>query len=454
MVILRNRPIRAPKGRVYSSDPAPPRQRYITPARHRIRSQPSNSAPVKPQRQSTLTQLDFAHIETDSETEDIIEGPARSTSTGLAKGHCDEYDIETSRPAKRKRTSRRSPEEVRKRQQTLTQMDGFLIHDSDSEDVLDLPSEMENKIDERGAQWHNSFMDDDLRIQEDDIATKCSSTHATNPQPSAPAKGLPFKSPAASPHQLRIYPRSEIPSSQSSLQTPLRTTRSNSPTGSPLTSTTRTPLQEIHPNVLATRDSLSVSSEKSKGMKRKIEDVPSTVDSQNEEYLSDNENHMPDSEDEMGMEDLLERSPTKSIKARHLASSPDKLPTPQSLKHTRNLASNSRSEDVENLSSVHSTARTSQATTTDKTSPSSKVRRSPLRRSILPHEMDFETHVLPDYDPLTSSPTKLRFDRSRPMTVDSQYPSSHMDNVTQLASINDTADIITASQMMPSSPID
>ena len=442
------RPPRASRSRTYSSTSAPGRK-YLTPAASRLNAQlQTNSISTRKKQQPTLTQIDFVcNDESDNDGHQ-----SHQDENCRFESDYDEYETAQERnpQSKRRKVSRVLTEAERKRQQTLTQMHGFLTHqvdDSEDEGVFQLDSESEDRGQNQDENWHDSFLDN-AGAENEDQEQNGGDTHAMR-SPNDQTKDLmsthkPVK-PTACPSQTSHgLPRAEIPSSQTPTGSPLSTGNPSSQAKQVV----RTPLREIHPNVLAMRDSISASSEKTSA-KRKHSSVGSNqID---EECLSDNENYMPDLDDDV--EDELEtESPTKVIRRIDFCKAVGRTsasPTNLRSRSTKAIGHNPKSPDK----TFQQTIRSSQATTVDDDTPQSKHRMSPLRRSSLPRSADDE-HETEEGVPSSSPPTpppSSKIDRTKPMTIDSQLPTSPFTKVAQIASINHSADIITFSQMIPDS---
>lgn len=441
MVNLRKRPSKAPTSRVYNSTRVP-RQQHFAPPAHHAHPHHSNTASRRKARQSTLTQLDFAYSEDDLDLNATRPEPETSAEDS-------QEDEERAHSRKRRKTNKALTEAERRRQQTLTQMDGFLMRgdkvDENGEFVV-METESESEDTRAQCDWHNSFLDtkDNHQVAgegEDGPSTSHfsikqshhSSPMSTRRRPRASSPQTPTK---------RI--KTEVPSSQSPAGTPL--TMESTP--SPQKAETRTPLQEIHPNVLAMRDSISASADKSSKGKRKRSQTEPTPE-ESDAYLSDNENYMPDSDDDLESQDYEIESPTKSIKKRYFRPSQRKAPALCGPDFTIPKCKQETSPNY-----FHQPVRSSQTTVPEEASSPRRLRISPLRRSTLARDNhDDDEQAIPSSPP-SPSPIPAKFRHAMPMTLDSQPPPHIFSDVTQVASINDSADIVTMSQLMPSSAVE
>lgn len=476
---LRKTTIIVPQSRVYSSRPRL-RQRHFSARVKAIRSSTTDGKDGPHlRRQQTLTQLDFPAV-------------SSSRSSFESENHdSTEEEWEAPRSRKRRRLDQAEDEAEAQRQKTLTQMHGFLQrgdHSSDTEEDMsegeqgqasDMEVGGEGLRGEEGQEnaWHASFRNDkseDQPSQGSKDPPKSSpqlamSDHTTSPLSSHKPPSTPMRS-----------QKREIPSSQSPTPSPL-STQQETPTKSK-----RTPLQEIHPNILAMRDSVSPAKRPKYVDKLIIKDSLS-----DESDLAGDENSDPD--DAVG---------------------PSARSQPKIAEHTANYSRRTSAASAYTLSAPQTppnhdeTIRTSQASTLSM-SP------SPFKRPALPAhavsctragshsspqdpDSPFKRPALPFNSPgrhsphspaLSSphssaspspSPSPSKTDRtpespstlhppsfpasisqwSFNMSIDSQFTvdddcaEGSGERAPMLASINDSADIVMASQLCPRSSLE
>ena len=439
---------KAPASRVYYSTAPAPRQQRLRSSAQSVK--PRLTAPSKSlkRRQSTLTQLDFAQTEDDPDSD-------RSDSDRSDEGACaegerpeEDSDEECEQPRiKRRRLRKVLSASERKRQQTLTQMDDFLVREDNDEYCSPGGDDVTSRVEQRRTDNADFPSPAATPGQMFDIWT---SKHEQQSPPIAKGRhngtSQHAKSVVGTPSRLRTPSRgfkTEIPSSQSPATTPLHAQQSQTP--SKLQH--RTPLSEIHVNVLASRDLATASAERSKGKKKPVKP---TAGSEDEECFSDNENYLPDSDDASD-DEVAADSPTKARKHKTFVKPP--LPRPFSLTPSRLRAQNAVARSSSSpYAPAEQTIRTSQASTVEFASPQSKQQRSPYHSRWTPSPR-VGSQPLRTSSTLPTSPAALRRNDSfMSSQVDSQYPESIMGDITQVHSINDSADIVTASQMMRSSP--
>lgn len=255
---LRNTTVRAPEARVYTHEPRLHQTRFSDRLKA-VRSLPTHQESRTPQlqKQQTLTQLDFDCASSSRSSRDL--DPSDDDWEGCSR----------SRKRRRPNTTAAQEAEIT-RQNTLTQMRGFLQRgdqDIDTEEEDD--SEMGIEHDTIGPAlrrpsqsqreepaWYHSFHEEDVGVfQVANLATSQSSMHLQRQNPkSSPAQIPPAIQSSSSSSTARNLKR-EVPSSQSPPASPL-STLAKTPMSSPAKSQ-RTPLSEIHPNILAQRDSMS-----------------------------------------------------------------------------------------------------------------------------------------------------------------------------------------------------
>ena len=440
--------MRAPKSRVYSSAPAAPRQQRFQPKANNTRLRSTHSGVVGKKRQSTLTQLDFEiDLEERSPSPDDAGETRVDTEAEEEVANSAGEDWEQP-PPKRRRFHQEMTESERKRQQTLTQMDwdilragggNFEVMEDEMSDVQQDDNAIEPPMGFEGDDAENTRLpteDDDspLRYHETlngHFPLSSSQLQATRRLPRTPVRRN----------------KHEIPSSQSPVSTPLTTSRLPLGTHQPQ----RTPLSEIHPNVLAMRDLETASSEKSAQSKRSPKSTQKSPDEvsggDGDDYASDNENYMPDSSDAESEEDVGAGSPTRSIKHTSFMKPRKSKPFPLTPSKLRqNTAVETRKPGPETKSQEGT--RSSQASATDSASPDMPFGGSPSRHSQIVQQQDQRSG-----NPTMSVESSLiqhpRYDPHD--TLASELPASLFENVPIMASINDSAEIITASQLMKSS---
>ncbi|KAI9659617.1 MAG: hypothetical protein M1831_003698 [Alyxoria varia] len=431
---------RAPPSRIYYSEPRQ-RQKRFPPRAHNALHQIESTVPSSSKQQSTLTQLDFAHPSSSRDMDD--------------SDHDYEHEIEEP-TRKRKRTKMASKAE-RERQKTLTQIDFFEVADSEDaeedgkDEGMDIGQMDGSTGDERFHVWESGSQGstDQENIQPTDgvvgsFESLAPKKNSFLPQGPFTAPKRPISSNGLSTFSTpRKSIKTEVPSSQSPADTPLSTQETPSKLG-------RAPLQEIPANVLAMRDQASPSSTKKPGKQ------PLEVNRSMEDGL---ENFDPDSEGKKGgglgshNPDSCSRSSGKyglqETDLHDFAASvgvPDpprfrKLSGP-SESQARHSASHSRpSLGQPSQTTAESRAHpitSSMATTLDVTpqSPNQQpptAHRGPSPSSSGSTASGTQPHPLPD---------SFSFD-----TGGSQLPSQLPEDVTPAASINNTAEIETYSDM-------
>lgn len=384
------------------------RQKKFPSRTRSIRRIPDPSRKLARQQQ-TLTQIDFARsMSSGPRTQAIVDEMEVDMEVGV-----DEDDFEAPRPAKRRRKARFMSEEEKRKQKTLTQI-GFFVGDStDDEDdapfqILQDPAPQENV-----QPWYNSIFDSkkhEHTSSGDPNTPTCmpASEHVTSTtDPLQAHNGIP---------QTPARPtRYEVPSSQSPIDSP-GLTQSNTPSQAQ-----RTPLQEILPNILARRDEESPTKTQRTTLRSHVSD--STV------AESDQENYDPgyafeafgkgkhrECQSQTAIRDWADSTSTQPLISSTFGST-DGFKRP-----------------LYPLSQL-SPLRLSQISTIEGTPLSAK---SPTRCPPSPSP--------------TRPPVSSLFDCSSSLgTADSLPRKRRLADITPMASLNDSADITTATQMMPSS---
>lgn len=552
---------RAPAARTYQSKPRR-LQRTFAEQRHHTRSTAAPPLPISLERQQTLTQLEFT--------------PTPIIATEEERDVDSEEDFPDTRPKKKRRlTGSKGEDTSAKRQSTLTQIGFFHYSDDGEEDDED---ELDRDLYEEPVFIGKEGQDATMKARSDYTASYPTepldpeSIHRDEPAPPLPRlsrviadsrastesppslrKRNPRKDNGKSPATARIVapsiPRTpqgrfkrEIPSSQTPAATPISI--HTQPTPSPSKAPSRVPLEEIPPNVLASRDSEPPADKLSqKHSSPKVKTIPrlrvaDTFDN-GEDSDEEWENHDPmegpspkspqlgkdqgdEEEDEVGSADCQRKldfkdfgpSKTHSSPRRefHIAAMPSQTPSPRparepsasptphrSAARSAHFPSFSPSQNHHNSSppirssnlrpppsspalllprssalkpSTNATIRSSQATTVDHTQPTPRqhtqhhqtqqsahtvgsqpqLRRAPSAKFPPSPLRPLSRQSSTSFNPPSSPPLPPHYLPALPLlsspNMDTQAMLERIGSASPLSSIQDSADIVTFSQVL------
>jgi len=215
----------------------------------------------------------------------------------------------------------------------------------------------------------------------------------------------------------------------------------------------RSPLQEIPPNVVAQLDMTPVR----KPRRTIVENSQAMDDGDDEQF----ENIDPESDGEPAQEIGVFKTPTRlhshpqwNLKpSRQYSQTSSDSPARRRQRHWQ------ASSEPKSLRAIPS----SQATTVDLTQPTPHLSPVHVRRPCPdqvyhaptpPPAPDFPSPQMQSRSsppPLSSPSVPFPFSSSPALPIDSQFPTTGMDDITPLSEIHNSADIVTVSQLLPES---